>query len=119
MKQDPNALMEAFQRAGQGQVFAFYGQLPADAQARLVADAAEIDLDEVAALVRTLVSGGGAPAADLEGLAPAPYERLPSSGGAAPSWSKAKAAGEAALGAGRVAAFTVAGGQGTRLGYDG
>src|SRR5271169_3341391 len=39
--------------------------------------------------------------------------------GDAPSWSAAKAAGEAALRAGRVAAFTVAGGQGTRLGYDG
>ncbi|MES2696706.1 MAG: UDPGP type 1 family protein, partial [Verrucomicrobiota bacterium] len=35
------------------------------------------------------------------------------------AWAKAKAKGEEALRAGRVAAFTVAGGQGTRLGYDG
>jgi UDP-N-acetylglucosamine/UDP-N-acetylgalactosamine diphosphorylase len=119
MTHDPDALMDAFSRAGQGQVFAFYGRLSPDAKARLVAEAAEIDLAEVAALVRTLVAAGGAPAADLEGLAPAPYERLPARGGDAPSWSAAKAAGEAALGAGRVAAFTVAGGQGTRLGYDG
>jgi len=35
------------------------------------------------------------------------------------AWARAKAAGEEALRAGRVAAFTVAGGQGTRLGYDG
>jgi UDP-N-acetylglucosamine/UDP-N-acetylgalactosamine diphosphorylase len=34
-------------------------------------------------------------------------------------WADARAAGEAALRAGQVAAFTVAGGQGTRLGFDG
>jgi UDP-N-acetylglucosamine/UDP-N-acetylgalactosamine diphosphorylase len=63
--------------------------------------------------------GKGAAAVNLEGLAPAPYEPLPEHGGKADDWAKAKAAGEAALRAGRVAAFTVAGGQGTRLGYDG
>src|SRR5208283_3798976 len=44
---------------------------------------------------------------------------LPENGGDAAQWTRARAAGEAALRAGRVAAFTVAGGQGTRLGYDG
>ncbi|HYD84098.1 MAG TPA: UDPGP type 1 family protein, partial [Opitutus sp.] len=56
---------------------------------------------------------------NLEGLEPAPYEPLPEHGGDAAAWAKAKTAGEEALRAGRVAAFTVAGGQGTRLGYDG
>jgi UDP-N-acetylglucosamine/UDP-N-acetylgalactosamine diphosphorylase len=56
---------------------------------------------------------------DLAGLAPAPYEKRPEHGGDAAAWAKAKAAGEDALRGGRVAAFTVAGGQGTRLGYDG
>jgi UDP-N-acetylglucosamine/UDP-N-acetylgalactosamine diphosphorylase len=55
----------------------------------------------------------------LEGLEPAPYEPLPEHGGDAAAWNAAREAGEAALRAGRVAAFTVAGGQGTRLGYDG
>jgi UDP-N-acetylglucosamine/UDP-N-acetylgalactosamine diphosphorylase len=119
MTPDPEALMEAFRKAGQGQVFAFYERLDPGARERLIAEAAEIDLSEIGELVRTLVSAGGAPAVDLNGLEPAPYERLPARGGEAPSWSIAKAAGEAALRAGRVAAFTVAGGQGTRLGYDG
>jgi UDP-N-acetylglucosamine/UDP-N-acetylgalactosamine diphosphorylase len=44
---------------------------------------------------------------------------MPSSGGSASAWAEARATGEAALRAGRVAAFTVAGGQGTRLGFDG
>jgi UDP-N-acetylglucosamine/UDP-N-acetylgalactosamine diphosphorylase len=111
-------IIEAFQRAGQGHVFAFYPQLDAGAQARLLAEAAEIDLAEVDRLNRTLL-GKNAAAVNLDGLAPAPYEPLPENGGNAAEWSAAKAAGEAALRAGRVAAFTVAGGQGTRLGYDG
>jgi UDP-N-acetylglucosamine/UDP-N-acetylgalactosamine diphosphorylase len=118
MTQD-DALIESFRRAGQGQVFAFLGQLSPEARTRLLAEAAEIDLAEVDHLVRTLVAVGGSPAVDLEGIIPAPYERLPSHGGDASAWAKAKAAGEFALRAGRVAAFTVAGGQGTRLGYDG
>ena len=44
---------------------------------------------------------------------------LPEHGGDAAAWARARAVGEEALRAGRVAAFTVAGGQGTRLGYDG
>jgi len=119
MTRDSNALIEAFRRAGQGHVFAFYEQLAPNDQARLLAEAGEVDLAEIDRLVRTLVLGGGPRAADLEGLGPAPFERLASNGGDAPAWAVAKATGEAALRAGRVAAFTVAGGQGTRLGYDG
>ncbi len=112
-------LIEKFQAAGQGQVFAFFGQLSPDAQKSLLAEAAEIDLEEVARLSRTLLAPGASAGVDLEGLAPAPYERRPEHGGDAAAWARAKAAGEAALRTGRVAAFTVAGGQGTRLGYDG
>lgn len=113
-------LIAQFERAGQAQVFAFFGELPPDAQARLLAEAGEIDLAEVDRLYRSLVAGGGAAAGvNLDGLAPAPYEPLVAHGGDAAAWQQAKVAGEAALRAGRVAAFTVAGGQGTRLGYDG
>jgi UDP-N-acetylglucosamine/UDP-N-acetylgalactosamine diphosphorylase len=112
-------LLEQFRHAGQAQVFAFFDQLPAREQQRLLSDSAEIDLAEVDRLVRTLLAKGAVAGVNLDGLAPAPYERLPENGGDAAAWAKAKAAGEAALRVGRVAAFTVAGGQGTRLGYDG
>ncbi len=111
-------LIQKFQAAGQGQVFAFYDELSPTAQQHLLAEAAEIDLDEVAQLSRTLL-GGATISVDLNGLEPATYERLPENGGDAQAWTAAKAAGDAALRQGRVAAFTVAGGQGTRLGYDG
>lgn len=114
------SIIDAFTRAGQGHVFAFYSELTPDARQRLLAEAAEIDLAELDRLNRTLVrTGGAAPAVSRENLAPAPYEALPEHGGDAAAWAAARKEGEAALRAGRVAAFTVAGGQGTRLGYDG
>ena len=112
-------LIEKFQRAGQGQVFAFFDRGTAEEQHSLLADAGEIDLDEVARLTRTLFGKNASSGVSLAGLAPAPYEKHLAHGGEAAAWTAAKAAGEAALRAGRVAAFTVAGGQGTRLGYDG
>jgi len=112
-------LIEKFRHAGQGHVFAFFDQLAPAAQQDLLAEAGEIDLAEVAELTRTLLTPGAATGVNLTGLAPAPYESRPENGGDAAAWAKAKAAGETALRAGRVAVFTVAGGQGTRLGYDG
>lgn len=112
-------LIAAFQQAGQGHVFAFFDELDAARQAELLADAAEIDLAEIAELNCTLVQGNSAAGVDLSDLSPAPYEALPKNGGDAAAWAEAKRLGEEALRAGRVAAFVVAGGQGTRLGYDG
>ena len=114
------ALLSAFQLAGQSHVFAFFDQLAPEAQRRLLAEAAEIDLAEVDRLYRSLVAKShGAAGVNLAGLVPAPYEKRPEHGGNGTQWAAAKHAGEAALRSGRVAAFTVAGGQGTRLGYDG
>jgi UDP-N-acetylglucosamine/UDP-N-acetylgalactosamine diphosphorylase len=112
-------LMERFARAGQGQVFAFWSQLDAEERRGLIEQAAEINLDEVARLTRTLLGAGASPSVTLTDLEPAPYVSRPESGGDAAAWARARAAGEDALRAGKVAAFTVAGGQGTRLGYDG
>jgi len=113
-------LIQAFRTANQAQVFAFWDQLSAAERTELAAQAAEIDLAEVDRLNRSLVfKSDGAAGVNLAGLAPAPVTMLPAHGGEAAAWANARAQGEAALRAGRVAAFTVAGGQGTRLGYDG
>ena len=113
------SLIQDFERAGQGHAFSFYNELSSEAQKQLLDEAGEIDLGEIDRLTRTLLAKDAATGVDLTDLAPAPYERRPENGGDAKAWKDAKAAGEAALRAGRVAAFTVAGGQGTRLGYDG
>lgn len=113
-------LLSSYRAAGQGQVFAYWDSLAPAERNALAAQAREIDLAEVERLNRTLVlKSAGAAGVDLSGLTPAPCTLLPAHGGDAAQWAKAKATGEAALRAGRVAAFTVAGGQGTRLGYDG
>ena len=113
------ALREKFKAAGQEQVFRFWDQLSAEERDALAAQARQIDLKEIDRLVADLVFGKGAQGIDLSDLEPAPYTPLPANGGEAVEWAEAKALGEKALKAGRVAAFVVAGGQGTRLGFDG
>lgn len=108
-----------FESAGQGHVFAFFDELSAAEQAQLLGQAEAIDLGELQELIDTLVLGAGESHVDIEDIAPAPYTPLPQSGGDPDVWSQARQAGEDALRAGRVAAFTPAGGQGTRLGFDG
>jgi UDP-N-acetylglucosamine/UDP-N-acetylgalactosamine diphosphorylase len=108
-----------FEAAGQGQVFRFWDCLDAEGRRRLAGQLSEIDLGELNRLVETLVKGEGETPIDFSRLEPPPYEPLPDRGGDASRWKQAREAGETALREGRVAAFTVAGGQGTRLGFDG
>ena len=119
MSNSLDILIESFNQAGQGQVFQFFDELDAATQAKLVAQAETIDLAEVEELVEEHVKGSQHHTLNLDGLEPAPYEALAANGGDFAQWSAARDAGSVALQAGRVAAFTVAGGQGTRLGYDG
>lgn len=119
MKNRQEQEQERFEENGQGHVFAFWNDLDAGSREQLLQDTAEIDLGEVDRLVRELVHGGGGESAAVDGLEPAPYIAHPRHGGDGEAWKAAGRKGEAALRAGKVAAFTVAGGQGTRLGYDG
>ena len=112
-------LIETFKLAGQGHVFAFWELLNTAQRATLLAQAEEVDLAETKRLYQSLVASKAAANVSLDGLLPAPFEKLPDKGGDAARWVQARAVGEAALRAGRVGVFTVAGGQGTRLGYDG
>jgi UDP-N-acetylglucosamine/UDP-N-acetylgalactosamine diphosphorylase len=116
---DPDELKRAFEKAGQGQVFRYFGQLDSAGQKQLLEQAAMIDLEEIDLLVAKHVQGSGETAIDFDKLAPAPYIPLPEHGGEEEAWISAQGEGAKALSAGKIAAFVVAGGQGTRLGFDG
>jgi UDP-N-acetylglucosamine/UDP-N-acetylgalactosamine diphosphorylase len=105
-----------FAAAGQGHVFRFWDRLSEDARARLLAQAASLDLD---ALGRAFTAAAGRANHALPRLEPVPVDRLPAHGGDAARWARARACGEALLAAGRVAIVVVAGGQGSRLGFAG
>jgi UDP-N-acetylglucosamine/UDP-N-acetylgalactosamine diphosphorylase len=95
---------------GQEQLLRFWDELDGDGRARLEHDLRSLDLDLLDELVVTLVQDPQPPI-DVEGLEPV----LP----APPPSPEDIAEGEAALRRGEVAVVIVAGGQGTRLGFDG
>lgn len=109
----------SYVRAGQAQVFRFWDSLTATEREKLISQAAEIDLEELGRLVRELVQGDSKPLLDFEGLEPTPSIRWPRTDVERARWRIAAQLGEEAVRAGRVAALTVAGGQGTRLGLSG
>ena len=113
------ALRAAFTRAGQVQVFDFWDELDSESRGRLLSQAAEIDIEEVSRLIGKHLKSDSSNKPDLDGLKPAPCISLPENGGDPDEWADAVRKGEESLRAGKVAAVTVAGGQGTRLGFDG
>ena len=105
---------------GQAHVLAFYDQLSASQQNALLDQLQAIDFNALDAWVRDYVKT--APEAKLPPkLEPAPYYRRPDDPEHAAQYDAAhyRGIGEDLLRSGKVAAFTVAGGQGTRLGWNG
>lgn len=112
-------LRERFAAHGQEHVFRFWDRLDPAARARLTRQAAQI-----AAQLEELVEARRRAVAELGSSAPRKLEpidaiTLPEYGGDPARFEAARQRGEALLGEARVAPFVVAGGQGTRLGFDG
>lgn len=116
---DRSALDARLRAVGQAHLLTFHDRLSPDRQAALRASIASMNLDEIPSLVAQYVKSK--PGAHLGGeITPAPYYPLRHDHGPR-AWDRAgyRAKGEELIRAGKVAAFTVAGGQGSRLGYDG
>jgi len=114
----PPALTELLRRHGQEHLLDGWESLDPVAQSGLLEQIERLDLNELDGLIETLVR------VDVPDLA-LPAEigspdavRLPAGDADRERWAEAVVAGEEALSAGKVAVVVVAGGQGTRLGFD-
>lgn len=97
----------------------FWERLSPAEKRRLAEQLLGIDWARVTGWARQ-AAGGGAAALPFDQLLPAPYQSMtPATEEERQTHVHAIRQGEDLLRQGRVAAFTVAGGQGTRLGYDG
>jgi len=104
---------------GQDHLLVFWEELDDSSRQELLADIEAVDLELVAGLVRSHVQGGDPPAEQGELSPPEclPYE--PASDQQRRLYAEARESGETLIREGKVAAMVVAGGQGTRLGFDG
>ena len=116
---DINALRAQLSSIHQSSVLRFYDQLDKPSQEKLVGQLSQFDPHYIAELVQTQVKTKSTVAipAKIEPVQALPQK--PSSPEQTAYYAKAKARGLELLKLGKVAAFLVAGGQGTRLGYDG
>ena len=113
-------ICESLTRAGQGQLAAYLQKLtPESAKAELADEINRLDLTELKDLADTYVKNYQSDSAPAS-VMPALYYALNGDGPAGP-WDSAKyrEKGENLIRQGKVGCFTVAGGQGSRLGYDG
>ena len=120
MKQDSRSdseVMAALRSAGQGHVLRWWDELDPAGRARLMEQLRSVDLDALRALIADVRAGRINPSPAGRPELP-DYVRLPSTPEEKSARENARAAGERLLRAGKVAAVTVAGGQGTRLGFD-
>jgi UDP-N-acetylglucosamine/UDP-N-acetylgalactosamine diphosphorylase len=104
---------------GQEQVLRFYGELDSAGQRRLLGQLEALDLDYIAELAEQQVRQKAVLPLpkDIQPIVPLP--RMPQTADQKKMYAQAEARGNELLKAGKVGAFLVAGGQGTRLGYDG
>jgi UDP-N-acetylglucosamine/UDP-N-acetylgalactosamine diphosphorylase len=105
---------------GQGHLLDFWDQLGPAEQAGLIEQVRELDLDKIPTWVETLVRHAPQTPVRNEEFQPAPsYGIVPRTDAERRKYADAVKLGKELIAAGKVAAFVVAGGQGTRLGFDG
>ncbi len=104
---------------GQEHVFEFWGELDAAGRQRLLEQLEEIDFALIGRLADEHLSDEGASPVDLDGIEPAPAFGLPTTPDERSADAAARELGVELIAAGKVAALIVAGGQGSRLGFEG
>lgn len=114
---DPSTLRSQADTAGQGHVFRFWDELNPDQRAGLLREVAALDLPLIAKLAAKL--GAAAPAAAAGSFAPPDLFPLQRDAVQQAHAGQAARRGAELLAQGKVGYLLVAGGQGSRLGFDG
>jgi UDP-N-acetylglucosamine/UDP-N-acetylgalactosamine diphosphorylase len=118
MSPDPD-LLERLERHGQAHLLRWWNELSQDSRAHLAAEITAIDFDRLDRLIADLVLASPGAAAAPEQVLPIDVVRLPQTDGERMVWRRAGGIGADALAAGEVGVILVAGGSGTRLGFEG
>ncbi len=111
-------MRKLFEEKGQGHVFRFWDSLDEAGKARLIESCEQVDFDWLAARCQFLKDGKQEITIPTD-ITPAPIIRLPQTPAEKQAFADAAKIGEASLRAGEVGVFLVAGGQGSRLGFEG
>jgi UDP-N-acetylglucosamine/UDP-N-acetylgalactosamine diphosphorylase len=107
------------ERHGQGQVLRWWDELDDARRGRLAAEVEAIDLEQLDRLIAEHVHGEAAADVAADKVEAIDVVRLPQTDGERAARRRASERGEEALAAGEVGVILVAGGSGTRLGFDG
>ena len=118
MSADPR-LVDLLERHGQAHLLRWWPELSERERETLEREVRSVDLDRLDDLVRRLVLGDEANASGAADVRPVAVSRLPGTDAERVARRHMAEEGEAMLAAGEVAVVVVAGGQGTRLGFDG
>jgi UDP-N-acetylglucosamine/UDP-N-acetylgalactosamine diphosphorylase len=113
-----DALQQLLAETGQSHLWTYAEELPEPQRTAFLSEVARIDWRQIAQLYQQATTSGANDAKSLAQFADPP-ERLVRLTDPPSAWQAARERGEAALRAGKVAAILVAGGEGTRLGFDG
>jgi UDP-N-acetylglucosamine/UDP-N-acetylgalactosamine diphosphorylase len=119
----PGELRTKLVQFGQEHLLDRRSELAPQSRQRLVEQLNELDFAQIASLVKARRAGGAAKENALversrRAVPPRSIVRLPQTADERKAWEQARQAGEKLLQAGKVGAILVAGGQGTRLGFD-
>lgn len=119
----PDALRQELSRHGQEHVLRLWDKLGPAQRQRLLEQLQALDVPQLETLVSTRQKSGASQQDALversrRAVPPQSMVRLPKTADEQSRWDQARAAGDELLRAGKVGAILVAGGQGTRLGFD-
>ncbi len=115
----PKTIQKLLGKFSQEHLLIFYEELDSDSQSSLLEQISGIDFEQLDGLIRSHVLAEP-PSEIPANPSPAPILPIrPADDASANSYRQARRRGSELISAGQVAAFVVAGGEGTRLGFDG